>query len=135
MPKDTPDYTPKKIKGIFIILLSITITLAINVVLVASDRDTGLVAEVTPGESAAETDEPSYTLVEVAERNSAEDCWMAAYGNVYDLTPYVAGDRHPGGQGSLVSGCGEEATDTFDRIHSDRARDMLEDYRIGVLEE
>ncbi|WP_204282235.1 cytochrome b5-like heme/steroid binding domain-containing protein [Serratia marcescens] len=35
-----------------------------------------------------------FTLEQVAEHHSPDDCWMAIHGKVYDLTPYVP--NHPG---------------------------------------
>lgn len=47
-----------------------------------------------PGQRAvAQSPESSYTLKEVAAHDSAEDCWMAIGGEVYDLTAYLP--QHP----------------------------------------
>lgn len=123
----------KKIKGIFIIALAIAVTLAYNAVLIHQERS-HTVPEQTAESVAPDEDIPTYTLAEVAERDTSDNCWMAAYGNVYDLTEYVAQQRHPGGQNQLLSGCGNEVTEVFDRIHSTRAQSMLADFKIGFLE-
>ena len=125
----------KEIKGVVIILFAIAATLGVNAYLLAHDRTaapTESTTQYTPATTPTD-DIDGYTLTEVAAHNTPEDCWMAAYGMVYDMTPYVAEGRHPGGQGSLTAGCGEEVTESFDRIHSTRAKDMMEDYVIGVL--
>lgn len=131
MPTPSDKYRYKKIKGVFIVILAIVLTLGYNAILLHHDRTTPPADIHTTTE--LETDADTYTRAEVAERNTPDNCWMAAYGNVYDLTDYVAEGRHPGGQSSLISGCGQEVTESFDRIHSTRAKDMLEQYQIGHL--
>ena len=80
---------------------------------------------------------PVYTLDEVAAHATADDCWMAIHGNVYDVTSFIP--RHPGGQ-AILEGCGKDATTLFETRpmgsgtpHSDRARDMMAQYQIGTL--
>lgn len=75
----------------------------------------------------------SYTLSEVGAHASADDCWLAVDGKVYDVTSYVSGGTHPGGQGALVSGCGNDETERFGKIHSPHAAEELEGFLIGVL--
>lgn len=129
-----PDYRRKKLKGILVILIAIVVTLGANAFLLSTERTVPIQqhAENLPPQTQS-ADVPTYTLADVAEHNTEESCWMAAYGNVYDVTEYVADQQHPGGQGSLRSGCGEEVTNTFDRIHSAGATAMLEEYKIGIL--
>jgi cytochrome b involved in lipid metabolism len=69
----------------------------------------------------------------VTEHATPENCWVAAFGNVYDLTEYVTSREHPGGQTSLISGCGKEITDSFETIHSAQAKEYLHTYQIGTL--
>lgn len=78
----------------------------------------------------------SYTMEEVADHATLDDCWMVIEGNVYDITPYV--DEHPARPSVLAAWCGREATEgmrTKDkgRDHSGAAWEMLADYEIGVL--
>ncbi len=127
-------YRHKKIKGVFIIMTAITITLGYNAFLVYHSQST-TTSVPTVATTTQDEELDSFTLAEVAIHDSADSCWMAAYGNVYDITPYVQESRHPGGQNSLLSGCGTEATDSFDRIHSSRAKDQLAEFKIGILAE
>jgi cytochrome b involved in lipid metabolism len=61
---------------------------------------------------------------------------MAISGNVYDVTSFIP--NHQGGD-QILLGCGKDATDMFDSrpndgtSHSNRARQMLLNYQIGVL--
>jgi cytochrome b involved in lipid metabolism len=76
----------------------------------------------------------TYNLSDLAPHNSANDCWMAIEGKVYDVTNYVP--NHPGNQ--ILKGCGQDATAMFDSIkggrgHSDYAKSLYSDYYIGDL--
>lgn len=50
------------------------------------------------------------SLGELAQHNSADDCWMAIEGLVYDVTSYVS--SHPGEE-QILLGCGKDATSLF----------------------
>ncbi len=127
-----PEHRLKDARSIFIILCAITLALSVNTYLYTTHLNT----PSQPQTTATEDDSlPTYTLTQVAEHDSATSCWMAAYGNVYNLTEYVADQSHPGGQNQLLSGCGKEMTDVFDRIHSNRAVAQLEEFLIGTLAE
>ncbi|MBS9402673.1 cytochrome b5 domain-containing protein [Halomonas sp. TRM85114] len=76
------------------------------------------------------------TLAELAEHDSAESCWKAIDGRVYDITDYVP--NHPTEESVILEWCGREATEGWDNKrpgvpHSPRAEGMLEDYLIGRL--
>ena len=51
-----------------------------------------------------------YTLEEVAQHNSRDNCWMIIDDKVYDVTSYMS--RHPGGD-EILRGCGNDATALF----------------------
>lgn len=76
---------------------------------------------------------PTYTLAQVAEHNSASDCWAAVDGKVYDLTGWVG--RHPGGAQRILNLCGTDATVAFTTQHSDKARPnaQLASMQVGEL--
>ena len=57
-----------------------------------------------------------YSLAQVAEHATAQDCWAAIEGNVYDLTSWI--DQHPGGPDRIIALCGTDATTAFERQHS-----------------
>ena len=65
--------------------------------------------------------EATYTLDDVAQHKSKDDCWIAVDGGVYDVTDFLP--IHPGGN-ILLSVAGTDATDFFTELH-----------REGVLEE
>lgn len=79
----------------------------------------------------------SYSLQAVAAHNRADSCWMAISGQVYDLSAYIP--QHPSAPDVIVSWCGKEATNAYltknrGRPHSAYATELLQRYKIGVLE-
>ncbi|MFQ5493299.1 MAG: cytochrome b5 domain-containing protein [Candidatus Dojkabacteria bacterium] len=86
------------------------------------------------------TQEPGYTLEEVAKHNTKTDCWLAIEGKVYDVSGFVG--IHPGGEAILL-GCGKEATELFNTKaglgggegtpHAPSAIAQRENYYIGNL--
>lgn len=86
-------------------------------------------AEAAAGASAPKT----FTEEDVAKHNTEEDCWMAIFGKVYDVTKFL--DDHPGGPEILMNVAGMECTEQFEEVfHSDKAKEMLADYYLGELE-
>ncbi|MFW0837440.1 MAG: cytochrome b5 domain-containing protein [Candidatus Komeilibacteria bacterium] len=80
---------------------------------------------------------PEFSLTDVAQHNTAKDCWLAIQGSVYEITSFIS--RHPGGQ-AILQGCGKDATELFETRpmgsgtpHSDRARENLKNFFIGTL--
>ena len=76
------------------------------------------------------------SLAELARHSTAEDCWMAVEGKVYDATEYAP--RHPAPPRVLLDWCGREATEAFrtkgvGRPHSRAAWAMLARMEVGVL--
>jgi predicted heme/steroid binding protein len=74
-----------------------------------------------------------YTLLEVAQHNSAASCYSVVSGTVYDLTPWIP--QHPGGSGYILGMCGIDATDAFTGKHGGQARPATElaGFKIGTL--
>mmetsp|Transcript_11317 Transcript_11317/g.42265 ORF Transcript_11317/g.42265 Transcript_11317/m.42265 type:complete len:137 (+) Transcript_11317:129-539(+) len=89
---------------------------------------------MAPSDETAKT----YTLDEVKEHNTAEDCWLVI-GNetnggpkVYDVTKYM--DSHPGGRDVLEDVAGEDADESFEDMgHSEEARNIMKKYLLGEL--
>ncbi len=81
----------------------------------------------------------TYTLAQVAQHATKDNCWMALDSKVYDVTAFVASGFHPG-KAAILEGCGKDATELFNTrpmgsgtAHSERARKMLPKYYIGEL--
>lgn len=74
----------------------------------------------------------SYTMEQVEKNHSEESAWIVVDGKVYDATPYL--EDHPGGAASIVMNAGSDATEEFMAIHSSSAKEMLEKYYIGELQ-
>ncbi|CAA3018146.1 nitrate reductase [NADH] 2 [Olea europaea subsp. europaea] len=72
-----------------------------------------------------------YSMSEVKKHNSADSAWIIVHGHVYDSTRFLK--DHPGGTDSILINAGTDCTEEFEAIHSDKAKKMLEDYRIGEL--
>ncbi|EER05338.1 Cytochrome b5, putative [Perkinsus marinus ATCC 50983] len=76
---------------------------------------------------------PIITAAEVAEHTEKTDCWVILHGGVYDVTSFLA--EHPGGPTVILSNAGKDLTDHFEEIgHSDFARRIAAEHRIGILE-
>ncbi|KAF2124577.1 hypothetical protein P153DRAFT_350764 [Dothidotthia symphoricarpi CBS 119687] len=73
-----------------------------------------------------------YSLEEVAKHTSKSDLWIAVWNHVYDVTDYQ--EDHPGGKEFLLENAGTDATTAYEDIgHSTDAREILENHRIGKL--
>ncbi|MBN1762176.1 MAG: hypothetical protein JW878_03715 [Methanomicrobia archaeon] len=80
----------------------------------------------------------TFSLEEVAQHNSAQDCWIVVQGKVYNVTTIPC---HGGGGGPLLlESCGTDATELWEtkpvteEPHSQSAQDILDNYYIGDLE-
>ncbi|KAG6020043.1 hypothetical protein E4U41_002988, partial [Claviceps citrina] len=52
---------------------------------------------------------------EVAKHNTPDSCWVILYGQVYDVTDFLA--AHPGGAHTILRLAGGDATREFDPVH------------------
>ncbi len=80
----------------------------------------------------------TFSLEEVAQHTSAQDCWIVVNGKVYNVTTVPC---HGGGAGTLIrESCGTDATELWGtkpvtgEPHSQDAQNILNDYYIGDLE-
>ncbi len=82
--------------------------------------------------SAANT-EATYTLAEVATRNTQANCWTVVFDKVYNITSYIK--NHPGGASSISKICGKDGTSMFDNKHGGSSSQaiILSTYKIGAL--
>lgn len=79
------------------------------------------------------------SLSEIEKHANPTDCWFAVNGDVYDVTKYIAGGKHPG-EDAILEGCGKDATVLFTTRpmgpgtpHSEKATNFLQTFKIGVL--
>jgi len=70
-------------------------------------------------------------MAEVCKHSTEQSAWIAVKGRVYDCTPYL--DEHPGGAMSIMLAAGQDATEDFEAVHSEKAWEKLRDYYIGPL--
>jgi nitrate reductase (NAD(P)H) len=77
------------------------------------------------------TSSATYTMSEVRKHTSPDSAWIIVHGHVYDCTGFLK--DHPGGTDSILINAGTDCTEEFDAIHSDKARGLLEMYRVGEL--
>ncbi|KAH6822800.1 nitrate reductase 1 [Perilla frutescens var. hirtella] len=70
-------------------------------------------------------------MSEVKKHNSGDSAWIIIHGHVYDCTRFLK--DHLGGTDNILINVGTDCTEEFDTIHSDKAKKMLEKYRIGEL--
>jgi cytochrome b involved in lipid metabolism len=78
---------------------------------------------------------PGITMAELARHATAESCYTAIGGSVYDLTGWI--NRHPGGREAILSLCGTDGTAAFMNQHggAKEQMDILATLRIGTLSE
>ncbi|XP_042217259.1 cytochrome b5-like [Homarus americanus] len=73
-----------------------------------------------------------YTLSEVSEHDTFEDCWIILYDKVFDVTRFLL--EHPGGEEVMMEHAGRDATIAFRGVgHSVPALQALDDYLVGIL--
>jgi uncharacterized membrane protein len=77
--------------------------------------------------------EAVYSMVEVAQHDSASQCWAVIDGGVYDLSEWI--NRHPGGRTRILNLCGTNASSQFRDQHSEDTlpNAQLAEFRIGRL--
>jgi hypothetical protein len=74
-----------------------------------------------------------YTMDQVKANNTAQKCWSAINGQVYDLTTWIS--SHPGGAGAITSLCGTDGTSAFINQHKGQSQpaSRLAGYLLGPL--
>ncbi|XXG87210.1 hypothetical protein AAC387_Pa11g1954 [Persea americana] len=85
--------------------------------------------EKGPSTPFTNTSSNTFSMAEVKKHSSPDSVWIVVHGHVYDCTKFVK--DHPGGADSILINAGTDCTEEFDAIHSDKAKAMLEDYRMG----
>ncbi|XP_047474334.1 cytochrome b5-like [Penaeus chinensis] len=80
----------------------------------------------------AQTGLAIYSLNEVAEHETFDDCWIILYDKVFDVTKFLL--EHPGGEDVVMEHAGRDATIAFRGVgHSVPALQMLDEYLVGIL--
>jgi len=90
-------------------------------------------AEVLKKEQALAKTGKTFTMAEVEKHNSEDSVWIVVDKKVYDATSYL--EDHPGGGDSILLVGGEDATEEFLAIHSEKAKAMLAEYYIGDVDD
>jgi len=57
----------------------------------------------------------TFTYSDLQQHRSSESCWVALYGNVYDVTSFLP--NHPGGTKIVLQLAGTDATEEYDPVH------------------
>ena len=71
-------------------------------------------------------------LEEVREHSTNQSLWIVIANDVYDVTKFM--DEHPGGEEVLIEAGGSDGTESFEDVgHSQDAREMMKDYKIGTV--
>jgi len=73
-----------------------------------------------------------YSLSEVADHDTFDDCWIVLFDRVYNVTEFLS--QHPGGMDIILEHGGRDASIAF-RGHSKFAIRSLKLYEIGELPE
>jgi len=75
----------------------------------------------------------TYTLVEIAQHSTPEDCWTVVDGKVANVTDWFG--IHPGGDDNLALACGKDASQIFKQVakHDPNGYAKFETFTIGSL--
>ena len=75
-----------------------------------------------------------FTLAEVKNHNSRDDCWLVIENKVYDVTKWIR--FHPGGELPILFMAGHDCSDVFKAFHAESFLDKkLPAFFIGELVE
>ncbi|KAK4886056.1 hypothetical protein RN001_002327 [Aquatica leii] len=77
-----------------------------------------------------------YSIEEVSKNNgkNGSQIWIIINNCVYNVTEYLANNKHPGGTDLIEEYAGRNATKAFNEIgHSADAKNLLKTFKIGEL--
>lgn len=116
--------------------ISSVIVVVVLVAALLQRSASSLPATPAPAPVAATATPPAhtgYTMADVAAHASAQSCWSAINGKVYNLTNWI--NQHPGGPDAILSICGIDGSDAFNAQHGGdrRAQGELSSFYIGNL--
>lgn len=72
-----------------------------------------------------------YTLKQVSDHKTEDDCWIAIDNRVYNVTKWLS--KHPGGKSILFNLAGQDCSDEFRIFHLKPNFKILKAFQIGVL--
>ncbi len=103
------------------------------------DELTQQIIESEMAQNEANEDVISYTLEEVAQHATKDDCWTIIDGEIFDLTSITKAGTHTGGP-VIEKACGTDGSALFnDRSgkgpHPEKAENTLDGLMIGILAE
>lgn len=76
----------------------------------------------------------TYTISQVAEKNTRSACWTIIENKVYDITNYIP--NHPGGEEEISQICGKDGSKLFAKPQEHKeggANNVLNGFQIGNL--
>lgn len=98
----------------------------------SSDNEDSSLRHYDVREKDEETGLDIYTLEEVSEHDSFDDCWIVLFDKVFDVTNFLM--EHPGGEDVIVENAGRDVTVAFRGVgHSTLALRALDDYLVGIV--
>jgi cytochrome b involved in lipid metabolism len=77
-------------------------------------------------------DSSCVSIQELESHNTADDCWIAIHGNVFDLTKYAR--SHPAGALVVTELAGTDATNEYRRFHRELLLQSVQDTLVGSYE-
>ena len=133
----------KKVTLVFLILFGITLTgvFAMGMIYPSNGAQQSVVTTSLPdgsmvvindsGKASITVLPGGFTMADVGKHNVKSDCYLVIDSKVYDVTKYFG--KHPGGNKSILSRCGQETSGIFASIHSNFAWNLLNDYYLVDL--
>lgn len=139
----------KKASAITIFILSVIIIVLI-ITLFTTTANTNTLAQVTvvptttqttpaapittkPVTTTPATQPSTFTLAQVAQHATPQNCWTTINGGVYNVTSWI--NQHPGGAEAIISLCGKDGSAAFNDEHGGERRpaNELASFKIGTL--
>jgi len=71
------------------------------------------------------------SIDELSKHSNEDDCWVAIFGYVYDLTSFA--EEHPAGAESIYKLGGKDGTEAFQSVHNEGMMEDFQEVLIGKL--
>ncbi|CAB9511741.1 Acyl-lipid (9-3)-desaturase [Seminavis robusta] len=95
-----------------------------------SDSDEGYMQQ-QPQTAPPNTNGALVSVQEMRSHNSVDDCWVAYFGEVFDVTEYAP--QHPAGASLVTSNCGHDDTESYSLFHDYSELESIRQYFKGML--